>query len=135
MPEQRHRFRAPTDRKVRWRPRTHVDEWREATLIDISTGGARLRSTAAPIHHFLALALQLGDGATLLVDCELVRIEAQLESGEFSWAVALRGLQPDAQARLTRFVFAEAQRFRHSGGRAAAVPGARALGDGGALER
>lgn len=112
-----------------------MDAWREATLIDISTGGARLRSSPAPIHHFLALALKPTQGTTLIVDCELVRIEAQLESGEFSWAVALRGLQPDAQARLTRFVFAEAQRFRHCGGRDAAVPGAAALGDGGVLER
>ena len=107
--ERRHRFRAHSDRKLYWRPRESVDEWREATLLDISTSGARVRSVSAPIHHYLAVAVRLDDSGILL-SAELVRIEAQLETGEFVWAITFRDVGADDQMRLMRFVFAEAKR-------------------------
>lgn len=111
MSERRHRFRAATDRRVRWRPSELDEDWRTGTLMDISTGGARIRSRPAPIHHWLTLSLGFEElGPSLVASAELVRIEAQLENGDFSWAVSFRGLDADAQARLTRFVFAEARR-------------------------
>lgn len=109
MPERRHRFRAQSDRRVSWKPAGTDAHWEEAALIDVSTGGARMRSEKAPVHHHLTLVLRLGDDQRMTVQAELLRIESQLPSGEFAWAVAFIALPTDAQAHLTRFVFREAK--------------------------
>lgn len=78
--------------------------------MDISTGGARIRSAVAPVRHRLVLGFHLGENEpAVIVRAELVRIESQLESGEFAWAVAFAPLAIDVQARFTRFVFHEAK--------------------------
>jgi c-di-GMP-binding flagellar brake protein YcgR len=112
--ERRHRFRSECDAPIHWRPREGADnEWRGGTLLDISTGGGRIASPEAPVHHILSVGLRLEANDVdriVVMTAELVRIMKQLPSGEFVWAVQWINLDEQVRTLLTRFVFGEAWR-------------------------